>query len=114
MDNIVGKVKNPLPAAYQSVTGSQGGLILLLTNVLRLVFVAAGIFALINIIGAGFEFMNAGGDAKKIEGAWGKIWLSMVGLLIIVGSFALAAVMGYLLFGDAGFILSPKIYGPGQ
>ena len=110
--SIVGTVENPLPPAYQGITGSPGGLILFLTNILRLVFVAAGLFAFINLILAGFQFMGAGGDAKAVGQAWGKIWQSLMGLILVVGSFALAALFGYLLFGDAGYILNPKIYGP--
>jgi hypothetical protein len=106
---IVGTVTNPL-SPYKSVAG--GGLVLFLTNILRLVFVAAGLFAFINLILAGFQFMSAGGDSKAIEKAMAKIWQSLVGLVLVVGSFALAALFGYLLFGDAGFILNPKIYGP--
>ncbi|MCX6791740.1 MAG: hypothetical protein NT149_01750 [Candidatus Gottesmanbacteria bacterium] len=108
--DIVGTVANPLPPAYQGI--ASGGLILFLTNILRLVFVAAGMFAFINLILAGFQFMGAGGDSKAIEKAWGKIWQSLMGLILVVGSFALAALFGYLLFGNAGFILNPKIYGP--
>ncbi len=110
MDDIVGKVTNPLPPAYQGVTS--GGLILFFTNILRLVFVAAGVFAFVNLIIAGFQYMSAGGDAKAVTAAWNKIWQSLLGLVLVVGSFALAALFGYILFGDAGFILSPKIYGP--
>lgn len=111
--SIVGTVENPLPPAYRGVTAAQGGgLILFLTNILRLVFVVAGIFVFVNLILAGFQFMGAGGDAKAVEKAWGKIWQSLLGLILVVGSFALAALFGYLLFGDAGYILSPKIYGP--
>jgi hypothetical protein len=110
---IVGTVTNPLPAAYQGVTAAQGGgLILFLTNILRFVFVVAGIFAFINLILAGFQFMGAGGDSKAVEKAWGKIWQSLLGLVLVVGSFALAALFGYMLFGNAGFILNPQIYGP--
>jgi hypothetical protein len=112
--SIVGTVTNPLPAAYQGITAAQGGgLILFVTNILRFVFVAAGIFAFVNLILAGFQFMGAGGDPKSVEKAWGKIWQSLLGLVIVIGSFALAALLGYLLFGNAGFILSPQIYGPG-
>jgi hypothetical protein len=110
--SIVGTVANPLPPAYQGIAG--GGIIVFLTNILRLVFVAAGIFAFVNLILAGFQFIGAGGDPKAISAAWAKIWQSLLGLILVVGSFALAALFGYLLFGDAGFILNPSIYGPGQ
>lgn len=111
--SIVGTVENPLPTAYQGVTQAQGGgLILFLTNILRLVFVVAGLFAFVNLILAGFQFMGAGGDSKAIEKAWSRIWQSLLGLILVVGSFALAALFGFLLFGDAGFILNPKIYTP--
>jgi len=111
--SIVGTVDNPLPSPYQGITAAQGGgLIHFLTNVLSLVFVVAGLFAFVNLILAGFQFMSAGGDSKAIEKAMSKIWQSLIGLILVVGSFALAALFGYLLFGDAGFILNPKIYTP--
>ncbi len=109
---IVGTIANPLPPAYQGVT--TGGLILFLTNILRVAFVVAGIYAFFNIVIAGYQYMSAGGDPKNIEHAWGRIWQSLMGLILVVGSFALAALFGYLLFGDATFILNPKIYGPGN
>ena len=59
--SIVGTVKNDqLAPAYRSIAG--GGLILFLTNILRLVFVVAGIFAFINLILAGFQYLGAGGE----------------------------------------------------
>lgn len=108
--DIIGTVKNPLPTAYQGV--ASGGLILFFTNILRLVFVAAGILAFFNLIIAGFQYMQAGGDAKALQAAWDRIWQSLLGLILIVGSFALAALFGYIIFGDATFILNPKIYAP--
>jgi hypothetical protein len=108
IDSIVGKVNNPLP--YQDL--GQGGLVLFFSNVLRLVFVAAGIFAFINFIIAGYEYMTAGGDSKMLSNAWSRIWQSLVGLIIVVGSFAAAALMGQLFFGNWNAILSPSIYGP--
>lgn len=108
--DVVGKIGgSQLPTVYQ---GPQG-LVTLLSNLLQLVFIAAGIYAFINLIIAGFQFMTAGGDSKAIDKAWGKIWQSLIGLIIVVGSFALAALFGYIIFHDAGYILHPKIYGPG-
>ncbi len=83
------------------------------TNVLlKLIIGAAGLFAFFNIIIAGYTFMSAGGDAKKVEQAWSRIWQSLLGLLFVAGSFVLAAIFGWLIFGDARAILVPTIYGP--
>ncbi len=113
--DIVGEIKTDiLPQAYRSVTGNPGGFVLFLSNVLRLFFVVAGIYAFFRLIIAGYGFMTAGGDAKKIGEAWTSIWQSLLGLAIIVGSFALASLFGQLIFGDPGFILSPKVFGPGN
>lgn len=113
MDNLFGTITNPLENGYGGIAGNGGGLVGLLNNVVRLLIVVAGLFAFFNLIIAGYGFLSAGDDPKKMGAAWARIWQSMIGLLFIVGSFVLAAIFGWLLFGDASAILSPKIYGPG-
>lgn len=115
-DDLIGTITNPMPAAYKNLTGTtstSGGLILFFTNILRLVFVVAGIYAFINFIIAGFQYMTAGGDTKMLDSAWSRIWQSLLGLVLVVGSFALAALFSQLIFNNPGFILNPQIYGPG-
>ncbi len=112
--SIIGTVTNPLPSSYGDVAKQGGGIVLFFTNILRLMFVGAGIYALFNLVLAGFQYMSAGGDTKLLTAAWARIWQTLLGLVIIVGSFALAALFGYLIFGDAGYILNPVIYGPGD
>ena len=41
------------------------------------------------------------------------MYMSLIGMAVIVGAYALAAVAGLLLFGEANAILSPQITGPG-
>lgn len=108
--DLVGSITSPLEnTGYGTVTGGLG---MFITNILRLFFVVAGIMALFNFVIAGFKFINAGGDAKAVSAAWDKIWQSLMGLVIIVGSFAIAAIFGQLIFGRADFILNPGFYGP--
>jgi len=89
--------------------GELVGVIGLLNSILKLFFIAAGIWVFFNMILAGFGFINAGGDPKAISKAWEKIWRSLVGLLIIVASFLIAAVIGILFFKDPSAILNPKL-----
>lgn len=110
-DNPFGTVNSPLGGSgYKGAL--EGGLTMFLTNILRLAFVAAGIYAFINFIIAGYQYMTAGGDSKALTAAWDRIWQTLFGLVLLVGSFALAALIGYVVFGRADFILNPVIYGP--
>lgn len=107
-NDIVGTITNPLPGKYAQISG----ITVFFTNVLRLVFLAAGVYALLNFIVAGYMYMSAGGDTKYLGLAWARIWQTLLGLAILVSSFAMAALFGFLMFGDAGYILNPVIYGP--
>ncbi len=76
---------------------------------LRGLIVGAGLYALFNLVLAGYSFMSAGDDSKKVAGAWAQIWQTILGLAVAAGSFVLAAIFGQLLFGSWDFLLSPKL-----
>jgi hypothetical protein len=110
-----GSITNPLAtvgggAGYGSVEAS---LPLFLSNIIRLITIAGGIYALFNIIFAGFTYITAGGDTKKLESAVSSINMSVLGLVVMVASIAISAVLGWILFGNPGAIINPTIYGPG-
>lgn len=116
---IFGPIPNPFTGSYAcdinqvgQAACAQFGLIAFLNNVLKLVIVIAGLFAFFQFLVAGFDFLSAGGDSKKITGAWAKIWQSIIGLVFVAGAFVLAAIFGYLIFGDPTIILNPPIWGP--
>lgn len=112
-DNIFGPIQQP-PGVARYGGLAAGGLVNFLNAILRLLIIIAGLYALLNLIIAGYQFISAGGDPKQIESAWARIWQSLVGLLIVAGSFVLAAVFGQIIFGDPMAILQPKITGPSQ
>lgn len=111
MIQIFGSIEKPAIFKYPGLEA--GGLVEFLNNILRLLIVVGGLFAFFNLILAGYGFLSAGDDPKAMGRASQKIWQSMLGLLFILGSFVLAAIFGWLLFGDATAILTPEIYGPG-
>lgn len=90
---------------------SSGGLITFISNIIRLITIIAGIWSLFNLISAGYTYITSANDAKGIETAWRSIYMSLIGLLIIVGSFTITAIVSYLIFGDAGYILNPTLIG---
>lgn len=113
--DIIGKVTPP-PGVSKwigaSPPGAAPGLIPFLNALLKLVIIVAGLYALLNLILAGYQFMSAGGNPEGVQKAWAKIWQSLVGLLIIASAFVLIAIFGWLLFGSPFAILFPYITGP--
>lgn len=101
-----GKIYNPLP---QYVSPKGEGLFLFLGNIFKLVGTIAGIYIIIQFITAGFTYISADGDPKKIQQAWEKIWQSILGIIIIASSFIIAAIIERF---TGISILTPKIYGP--
>jgi len=110
-DSIFGKVNAP-PGVVKFVGGDIEGLTVFINNIIKFVIVAAGLYALINIVLSGFAFMSAGDDPKKVAGAWSKIWQSLLGLTVAAGAFVLAGIFGQLIFGDYNALLQIRIFGP--
>ncbi len=116
MASLFGEIDNPLQTlntGYGDATSTTNGLVFFLSNIIKLVTVGAGLFAFINLIIAGFTYISAGSDSKKTTEAWSRIYMSLIGLVVIVASYAIAGVLGMVLFGSPTAILSPTIYGPG-
>ncbi len=109
--DIFGNIPAPEAIArFGDVEG--GGIGKFLNTILRGMIVIAGVWTLLNLVMAGYSFLAAGEDPKKIAGAWSKIWQSLLGLAFAAGAFVLAAIFGQLIFGDPTFILNPRIPTP--
>lgn len=105
MFGIFGSITNPT-----KYSGNQGqGLFDFLSNLFKLAGLIGGIYMVIQFIQAGYGYLSANGDPKKIEQAWAKIWQSVLGLVIIASAFVLAGVVERLT--DIS-ILKPHLEGP--
>lgn len=65
-------------------------------NVIRAALVFAGIVALYFIIISGIKFITSGGDPKAVEGARKTLMFAIIGLLIVLLSFFVVSVIGYI------------------
>lgn len=101
-------VPTNIPSAIDA-TGKLVGIISFGNSLLKIVFIVAGLWGFVNIIMGGFGFMTAGGDPKNFTKAWERIWQSLLGLLVIVVSFLVAAIVGILFFKDPTAILQPTL-----
>lgn len=98
----------PVIAAY----GSSGGLIVFMSNLIRLVVIVAGLFSLYNMISAGFQYITSAGDPKATEKTMNILTMSLLGLVLMIAAPAIAAIVGYVLFKDPTFILKPHLNPP--
>lgn len=102
----------PAPEVLKKFGDVDPGIGKFLNMILQAMIVVAGVWTLFNLVMAGFAFLSAGDDPKKIAGAWAKIWQSLLGLAFAAGAFVLAAIFGQLLFNNPTFILNPIIPTP--
>lgn len=97
------------PPGVIKYSAGPAGLIVFISNIIKLVTLIAGLYGLFNIISAGYTLLSSGGNAKATEQAMNQLTYSLIGLMIIVGSFTIIALISLLLFGDSMYILMPSI-----
>lgn len=101
-----GKVDPPTSPLFS------GGFAGLASSLLRIVYIVAGLYVFFNFIIAGYKFISAGGNPEAINEAWGTIWKSLVGLLLIVSATVFAALVGWLFLDNPTAILKPQFVAP--
>jgi hypothetical protein len=106
--NLFGKIE--APEAVSNISTDPGvGIGRLIQRGLQFLIIAAGLYALFNLVFAGYGFMSAADDPKKVAAAWQKIWQTLLGLAFAAGAFVLAAIFGELIFDNPMFLLQPEI-----
>lgn len=109
-DSIFGTLQPPAGVErYNEAAGGNIGLIVFLSNIIRLATVAAGIWTMINFVTAGWLYLTSEGDPSAGEKVSQKLINSIMGLMIVALAYTIAGIIGLLIFGDATFIINPEI-----
>lgn len=66
------------------------------SNVVNALLMFVGISALAIFIMGGFKMIHSGGDPKKLEGARNSFIFGILGLLIVLLSFAIINIISYV------------------
>lgn len=93
-------------------SGEQIGLIIFLSNLIRLATIVAGLWTFYNFISAGYIYITEAGQSNAQTKVKDQITMSVLGLLLIVVSYTIIALISLFFFHDATFILNPKLQGP--
>lgn len=88
------------------------GIILLLNNLFKVAIYGSMVFALINFLISGIQYLGSAGSPELVKAASGRIWISLLGLVVAGGSLVLAGLLGLIFFGNPLAIINPTIYGP--
>ncbi|MBP9718941.1 MAG: hypothetical protein KBD46_00565 [Candidatus Levybacteria bacterium] len=65
-------------------------------NIIRASLIFAGVVALVFIIYSGIKMLTSGGDPKAVEAAKKTMTFAIVGLIIILVSFSIVALLGVI------------------
>lgn len=65
-------------------------------NIILAALVFVGVLAIFMIVFAGIKYITSGGDPKQVEGAKSTLTWAIVGLLLILLSFFIINIIGFI------------------
>ncbi len=68
------------------------GITKIVSSIIGIMTVAAGIWFLFQFIIGGFNWINSGGDKAKLQGARDKLTNAFIGLIVVVAGWAILAL----------------------
>ncbi len=81
------------PSGVPKLTGDPTNFVAgIIRNGLTLLVTIAFIVDLLWTIFAGYRFITAGGDPKTVSSAWSQIYWGLIGMLVVLGSFAIIKI----------------------
>ena len=109
LGNISGSGLGPFGAkTYSSASQGITDIISIVSKVIGILTVVASVWFMFQILFAGYLWITAGGDAKKLAQARDQIIHAFVGLVIVVGAWSLTAVTGQ--FFGYNTLIDPGIF----
>lgn len=82
------------PFAGKTLSTPLATLLDYVSSIIGVMTIFASVWFLFQILYAGYEWISAGGDTKKIASSRDRITHAFIGLVIVVGSWSLLAVAG--------------------
>lgn len=108
-NELVGDLE--IPKGVDLINQDAGGIgvILFISNMIKFVIILGGIWALINIIFAAFAYLTGGGKADSHTKVKDRFTMSIIGLILMIVAYTVAALVGQIFYGDPNFILNPTL-----
>ena len=81
----------------QQATAALKSLTTIISNIIGVITIAAGVWFMFQFIIAGFGWLTAGGNKEAVSTAQTRMRNALIGLLIVVGAITIVGLMGELL-----------------
>ena len=112
--NIFGQITPPVGGMGQNPVSDLTSLISLL---IRIVFIVAGILLLIYLLWGALDVIISGGDKEKLSKAQNKITNALIGIILMVAAIAIFGVitgdvLGIIKNTDKGWIIDIPSFKP--
>lgn len=109
-EELVGEIAVPKGVdLINADAGGNIGIILFLSNMIRFIIILGGLWTLLNIVFAAFAYFTGGGKPDSHAKAKDRFTMSVIGLLLMIASYTIAALIGLVFYGDATYIITPTI-----
>lgn len=113
LDSTIGKIGTPPGVAEQiaksGVEPNEVAILFFLSSLIKFANVIAGIWVAFNVVFAAFDYLGGQGSADAHKKVRERITMSVLGLLLLVVAYVATAMISLLLFGDASYVLQPKL-----
>lgn len=110
VDDVVGVIDLPETIKLRNISETGD----FITVIIRFIIIIGGLFTLWQFLSGGLAYITSNGEKAKIQEAGQKITTAITGLVIMVASFVIIAIISQLLFGDFTAILNPKFSSVGS
>ncbi len=107
--SVFGPIEAPQGVSQLNDDAGGIGLLLFISNMIKMLSIVAGIWVMFNFVIAGFTYITSAGDSGAYSKIGEKLSFSVTGLLLIVAAYTITGVISLLIFGDATYILNPDI-----
>jgi len=113
---VVGGIRPPdgvkdfnLDAAMQGSGGNAIGLFVFVSRALRLFTIICGLGIFLTFLWAGYALITQAGNSKAYSDVRERLQYALVGLIIVVSAYTIAAIIGLIFFGNPAYLINPDL-----
>lgn len=110
-EELIGSVDTPPGVELINQQAGEGNIAIIYfaSNIIKIFVWIGGLWIIVNVILAAYGYITSGGKADAATKARDRLSMSVIGLLLMIASYTVAGIIGLLFFGDATYIINPKI-----